>query len=257
MTVLLQGLRSAIALAMALLWFLPAGLWLHLVVLPASWIAPHRTPALITAYVRMMAIVFMSLLRLGGAQFRWTGTIPTDAPCVIVGNHQSLVDVVPIVRMMDPRVPAFVARSRYAKVPVIGAAMRMARCPLVDPRRDREGAVAAVAEAARTLDNGLLIFPEGHRTLDGEIRPWRAAGLLAILAARRVPVYLVVTDGLWQSRTLADFVFGVHRLRGETEAMGPVVPPDDARELPAFVEGLREAMIERLAEMRRRHAAGA
>jgi 1-acyl-sn-glycerol-3-phosphate acyltransferase len=148
-------------------------------------------------------------------------------------------------------VPAFVARKRYASVPVVGRAMVWAGCPIIDPTRDARGAVLALAEGAARLEHGILIFPEGHRTLDGEMRPFRTSGLIAMLTARRMPVYLAVTDGLWVNRTLADVVRNVHRMQGRTEVLGPVMPPEDAAAIPAFVESLQGTMAAHLAQMRR------
>jgi 1-acyl-sn-glycerol-3-phosphate acyltransferase len=102
----------------------------------------------------------------------------------------------------------------------------------------------------------MLIFPEGHRSVDGTIQPFHAAGAQAALKAQRMPVWLVVTDGFWASPRLVDFLFHVHRIRGETEVLGPFEPPADDKELPAFLSGLRDRMIVHLEEMRRRHASG-
>jgi 1-acyl-sn-glycerol-3-phosphate acyltransferase len=145
-----------------------------------------------------------------------------------------------------------VARSRYASVPVVGRAMQWAGCPIIDPTRDARGAVAAIAAAAARLDHGIFIFPEGHRTTDGEMRPFRTSGMIAMLTTRRMPVYLAVTDGLWINRALADVVVNVHRMRGVTEILGPMTPPEDAAALPAFVESVQDAMVAHLAQMRRR-----
>jgi 1-acyl-sn-glycerol-3-phosphate acyltransferase len=120
--------------------------------------------------------------------------------------------------MARPWVPAFVARRRYA-----------------------------------SLEHGILIFPEGHRTLDGEVRPFRTSGLIAMLTTRRMPVYLAVTDGLWVNRTLADVVFNVHRMRGVTEILGPFAPPADAVAIPGFVDSLRDIIVGHLAQMRQRN----
>ena len=94
------------------------------------------------------------------------------------------------------------------------------------------------------------MYPEGHRTLDGEIRPWRPAGLAACLGARRLPVYLVVEDGFWQGRRLVDFALNVHRMRGAIDVLGPFTPPEDEAAIPAFIEELRQRMVEHLASMR-------
>jgi hypothetical protein len=112
-------------------------------------------------------------------------------------------------------------------------------------------------DAARRLEHGMLIFAEGHRTLDGEVQPFQTAGVLTVLRERPVPVHLMVTDGFWAARRLVDFVLGVGKIRGETEVLGPFEPPADRDSLPAFVEGLRQTMIAHLAEMRGRRGGAA
>jgi 1-acyl-sn-glycerol-3-phosphate acyltransferase len=149
-------------------------------------------------------------------------------------------------------VPAFVPRQRYARfVPLVSGCIRLLGCPIVDPKRDPKGAVKAIGEAAARLPYGMLIFPEGHRSRDGELLPWRSSGLLAALRARRMPVYLVVGDGLWRTRRLVDFLVHLPRVRGRAEVIGPFSPPEDVDELPAFLDELRERMAAHLAEMRR------
>ena len=89
----------------------------------------------------------------------------------------------------EPYVPAFVTRRRYARfVPYVSRSVQMLGCPVIDPRRDARGALEVIAQKARTLEHGLVIFPEGHRSLDGEVRPFRVAGTVACLEARRVPL---------------------------------------------------------------------
>jgi hypothetical protein len=47
-----------------------------------------------------------------------------------------------------------------------------------------------------------------------------------MLRARRVPVWLIATDGFWAGRRLIDLVM-LHRIRGVTAVVGRFVPPDD------------------------------
>ena len=249
----LRQIRSALSLLLTLLVFVPGGLYLYLVLIPATVLFPSRADRWRAAFIKGMAHSLLAGLRVGGARFHRIGRIPTDGPCVVVGNHQSLADPAVLISMSDPWVPAFVARQRYGKVPVVGKSMEWANCPLIDPTRDARGAVAAIAAAAARLEHGLLIFPEGHRTLDGEIRPFRSSGLIAILTTRRMPVFLAVSDGLWVNRRLVDFVLNVHEMRGETEILGPFTPPEDPDAIPAFIDSLRDTMVGHLAQMRQRN----
>jgi 1-acyl-sn-glycerol-3-phosphate acyltransferase len=250
---ILRQLRSALSLLLTLFVFVPGGLYLYLVLVPATALFPARAKAWRAAFIKGMAHSLLAGLRVGGARFLRIDHIPTDGPCVVVANHQSLVDPAVLISMVKPWIPAFVARSRYANVPVIGTSMRWASCPIIDPTRDARGAVLAIAAAAAHLEHGLLIFPEGHRTLDGEVRPFRTSGLIAILTTRRMPVYLAVTDGLWVNRRLVDFVFNVHKMNGVTEILGPFAPPEDADAIPAFIDSLRDTMVGHLAQMRLRN----
>ncbi len=100
-----------------------------------------------------------------------------------------------------------------------------------------------------------MLFPEGHRSTDGQLRPFRSAGFEAMLRERSLPVYLVLNDGLWRVRRLVDLLFHVHRIDAVAEVMGPYLPPADPAQLPAFLLDLRETRSRRLAERRARASA--
>ena len=247
----IRGARSLLAVLLVALLFLVASLPLRLVVIPGARLFPRFRFLVVSVFMKGMAHGIFGLLGLGGARFRRRGTLPTATPVVIVANHQSLTDILQVALLAQPRVPAYVTRSRYKRfVPLVSACMRLLGCPIVDPERDAAGAIEAVRRGARELPHGLLIFPESHRSIDGAIRPFRLAGLEAILRERRAPVYLVVNDGAWRVRRLADLLFRAHLIDARSEAEGPLDPPEDDGRLPEFIAGLRTRLVDRLAEMR-------
>lgn len=251
----LGRLRSLLATVSLMLWMVVGGLYQRLVVYPAVFFFPRRRTALTSRYFKGMSHGILALMRAGGAKLRRTGTIPTHEPVLVLMNHQSLLDIPTAGLMSQPYVPLFVTRKRYHYgVPAVSPCLRLMGCPVVDPR-DRKAALRAVRDAARTLEHGMLIFPEGHRTRDGEIGEWKTAGILTVLRERRMPVYVVVTDGFWAARRFADFMMGVTGIRGQTVVLGPFLPPDDDAALGAFVAGLRDTMAAQLAGMRRNHVA--
>jgi 1-acyl-sn-glycerol-3-phosphate acyltransferase len=251
----LAGLRSALSVAAIVVWLMLGGLYQRIVVYPPALLWPRRRPAFTSPYFRGMSRVILALLRAGGARMTRTGTVPTDAPVLILMNHQSLLDILVAGLMSVPYGPAYVTRKRYEYgAPSISPNLRLLGCPIVDPE-DRKQALRVMREAARRLEHGLVIFPEGHRTRDGEIGEWKTAGVVSVLRERRLPVYLIVTDGFWSARRFVDFVFGVDQIRGQTVVMGPFEPPAHRDALPAFVDSLRERMVERLARLRRDDAA--
>jgi 1-acyl-sn-glycerol-3-phosphate acyltransferase len=247
----IRGARSLLAVLLVGLLFLLMSPVLRLFVLPGAALFPRHRFRLVSWFMKAMSASILGLLRLGGAHFRRRGVIPTESPVLVVANHQSLLDICQITLLSQPRVPAFVTRRRYARfVPLVSACIRLLGSPIVDPKRDPSGAVEAVRRGARELPHGILIFPEGHRSLDGAIRPFRTAGLETILSTRRTPVYLVLNEGVWRVRRFADLLFRVHLIDASSEVMGPFEPPADDARLPEFVQGLRETLVARLAELR-------
>jgi 1-acyl-sn-glycerol-3-phosphate acyltransferase len=247
----LRGARSLLAVLLIGLYFLVMSPVLRLLVIPGAWLFPQQRFLLITLFMRAMSAGILGLLQVGGARVRRVGSVPTDKPVLIVANHQSLTDITQITLMSHPRTPAFVARRRYVRfVPLVSACIRMLGSPIVDPKRDPQGAVEAIRQGARELPHGLIIFPEGHRSRDGSIRPFRAAGIETILAERLTPVYLVLNEGAWRVGRFADLLFRVHWIDASAEVLGPFDPPRDPSERAAFVRMLRETLLARLEERR-------
>ncbi len=247
----IRGARSLLSVLLVGLYFLLMSPVLRLVVVPGAWLFPRHRQLLVSWFMKAMSAGILGLLRLGGAHAHRTGTIPTAAPVLVVANHQALLDICQITLMAHPRVPAFVTRRRYARfVPLVSQCIRLLDSPIVDPKRDPAGAVEAIRRGARELRHGILIFPEGHRSVDGAIRPFRPAGLETILRERRTPVYLVLNEGVWRVRRLADLLFRAHLIDARSEVMGPFEPPADDSALPGFIQGLRQILVDRLAEIR-------
>jgi 1-acyl-sn-glycerol-3-phosphate acyltransferase len=247
----LRLLRGVAALLAVGLLFAGLGLYQRLVLWPLVRLRPARRHERVGRYMRFVAARALGLARFAGARFELEGRVPTDSPVLVVMNHQSLIDIPVATAMSGPRALRFVARWVYARfVPLVSVLLRISEAVVVDPDRAARGAVRRLARAAETLESGLLIFPEGVRSRDGSLSPFRAAGLKAVLRARRLPVYLIVIDGAWPCRTLLDFVRNAHRVQARAEVIGPLSPPGSDHELPGFVRSLEVLTRERLARMR-------
>jgi 1-acyl-sn-glycerol-3-phosphate acyltransferase len=246
---LLAGVRSLLGVGGLVVWLLVGDLWERVVVWPAMRLRPSRGQAIIAWYMKGMSRGILGLIRAAGGRVQRTGVVPTSEPGYIVMNHQSLLDIPTVVLMSEPYIPRFIARRRYGKwVPAVSLCMRLLGCPLIEPE-NRKGSLRALREAAQAQPHGILVFPEGHRTRDGEIQEFHTAGLEIMLRERPLPVYVLVTDGFWKGRRFVDFLFNIDRIDGVTEVMGPFPPPAD-REYRPFLEGIRGQMIERLRQMR-------
>ena len=113
----------------------------------------------------------------------------------------------------------------------------------------------AAISSGSFLTRGMVVCPCSMRTLAsiahgvGDQLVHRAADV--ILKERRMPIFLVVTDGLYKAPRLSDFVFHMHEIRGRTEVLGPLEPPPSDQDLEGFVETLRTRMVAQLEAWRR------
>lgn len=249
----LRGLRSALAFLLIIPLFVVTGAFQRFVLWPFVFLRPQRRKPVMCWFMHFMARSVLVTMRLGGARITEIGHVPTAQPLLILMNHQSLLDIPTAVALSRPNVPLIVTRKLYGRfIPMVSPMLRIQRYPLVDPLKNPRGAVAIIKQAARAQEHGILFYPEGHRGRGGEIGPFQTAGIRVVLKERRAPVYLIVTDGFWVCRDAKDFFFGIHRIDGRSEVLGPFEPPARDAEVPAFVERMRETMVAKLEAMRGR-----
>ncbi len=243
----LRGGRSLIALLCIFLLFALAGVVQRLVISPLIFFKPERRVAIMSRFMRLIARLVLAFVRAGGGRLTRRGVVPTGGPALILMNHQSLLDIPTAVRICAPYTPVFVTRLRYGRhIPMVSRMLILRRCPLVDPEAFPRRAVSVLKKAALEEDHGILIFPEGHRSPSGEIGPFDTAGLRVILRTRRMPVYLVVTDGFFVGRRLRDLVWNMHRIRGRTIVVGPLAPPAGYGDLDEFIASTQKTMMKHL-----------
>jgi 1-acyl-sn-glycerol-3-phosphate acyltransferase len=118
--------------------------------------------------------------------------VPPTGPCVLVVNHQSLLDA-PLVQAVCPRRVRAMAKSTQFQ----GALWRRLLTGLgAFPVRRFVPDPQAVRTALRILARGevLAVYPEGERSWDGRLQPMRR-GTLRLLASVGVPVLPVAVLG--------------------------------------------------------------
>ena len=129
-----------------------------------------------------------------GWKFRVEGVWPEGpGPYVVVANHQSLLDIVLLSRM--PREMKWVGKEELFKIPWIGWMLRLTG-DIAVKRGDAESGGEAITKAKAYLARGMsvMIFPEGTRSRDARLLPYKSGAFrLAIEAG--VPVLPVALRG--------------------------------------------------------------
>jgi 1-acyl-sn-glycerol-3-phosphate acyltransferase len=127
-----------------------------------------------------------------------------DSPQIFAANHQSDVDT--LVALACTPIPfRWIAKKELFNVPLFGAAMRNAGYIAID-RGDHDSALKSLDEAARIIQKGhsVMTFPEGTRSKDGTIQPFKQGVFyLAIRAGVPiVPVTIIGASAIMRKRSL-------------------------------------------------------
>jgi 1-acyl-sn-glycerol-3-phosphate acyltransferase len=115
-------------------------------------------------------------------------------PLIFASNHESALDIWVLVEML-PRMVRFVAKAELFRIPVFGWYMRLGGHVSVD-RRNHVQAVQSLRAAAALVRAGtsLIVFPEGTRSPDGRVQPFKK-GPFALAMEAGVPVVPVAVSG--------------------------------------------------------------
>lgn len=249
--------RGCLALFLTLMFLVLFDPVQRFVIVPLARLYPSRRVAILGRWQHIMRWISLSpIIYVGGARFPRPPAIPGGEGVLIIMNHQSIFDIPLVVESLPVNAfPRFITRKRYFKgIPLVSHLLRLYEYPSVDPQAGSEEmrrSLGSIRDAARKKDAPLCIFPEGTRTKDGEIGPFRPLGLRMILKQRAWRVYVLVGDGYWKAAKMKDFVRGMAGIRGKLELAGVFEWPDPGQNSDAFAEEVRRAMVDRLAEMRR------
>jgi 1-acyl-sn-glycerol-3-phosphate acyltransferase len=101
---------------------------------------------------------------------------------VFVSNHQSIYDI-PVLFQSLPYQLRIIAKASLGRFPVLGWHLRRTGHMLVDRRRPDRARI--FTWASRLTRNGLslIVFPEGTRSADGRVAPFKGGSFLVALEA--------------------------------------------------------------------------
>lgn len=106
---------------------------------------------------------------------------------IIMSNHQSQLDIPCLAKAAD-RLIGFVAKRELSRVPLLNYWMRQIGCIFID-RADKRGAHEALEKAALAMSHKpLVVFPEGTRSKDGNLLPFKLGGTRLALLAQAIIV---------------------------------------------------------------------
>jgi 1-acyl-sn-glycerol-3-phosphate acyltransferase len=169
----------------------------------------------------------------GREHLHWRG------PAVLAANHASLIDILVLFQLFRPF--KWVSKAENFKLPFIGWNMRLnGYVPLV--RGDKASIIEMLDRCSRLLAKGnpVLFFPEGTRSQDGVLRPFKD-GAFKLATDHDVPLVPIAVHGTGSALPKHGMVLQEH-----VDAWVQILEPMDPADYPS-VEALRDAARTRIA----------
>lgn len=165
--------------------------------------------------------------------------LPWHGPAVLVSNHESLGDILVLFGLYRPF--KWVSKAENFKLPLIGWNMRLNRyVPLV--RGDKVSISNMMARCEHWLARGvpILMFPEGTRSFDGQVKPFKD-GAFALARKMNCPIIPIVLTGTARTLPKHGWVLNT-RADCHVEVMPPV-DPSAFPDVPALRDYVRDLII--------------
>ncbi|MGE5305514.1 MAG: lysophospholipid acyltransferase family protein [Alphaproteobacteria bacterium] len=151
-----------------------------------------------------------SILKISGISLRITGLTHIDPKqrYIFMVNHQSNIDIPVLIQALRPFQLRWLAKKELLWVPLFGWALWAAKHITVK-RTDRSDALQSLKKAKQRIASGisLVFFPEGTRSPDGRLLPFKRGGFWLALQTQTpvVPITIrgsgtVLSKGDWRIR---------------------------------------------------------
>jgi len=141
-----------------------------------------------------------SLLLVPPMSYEVTGDehVQPDTQYFFLANHLSNFDV-PLLFRAIPTPIRYLAKKELYKVPVFAQALNVAGMVKIDRGAGAKSYAAINEGVARAKEKGysLIVFPEGTRSRDGELHPFKK-GAFRMAINTGLPVVPVTVNGTWE-----------------------------------------------------------
>ena len=181
-------------------------------------------------------------------KFHTSGELPKNKrnPYVMVSNHESFVDMLLISHLKIEM--KWLSKEAILKIPLVGWMMKMSGdVSLV--RGDPSSGAAALKVCETWLDRkmSVMIFPEGTRSLDGEIRAFKD-GAFRLAITTGTPILPMAVHGTRSALRKHDWRMG--NTNAEVRVLEPISTEGMTEEdIPVLRERVRDLIVAEVAKM--------
>ena len=165
--------------------------------------------------------------------------VAPDTAYVFAANHQSFLDIACLFYAIPSNL-YFIAKKEVMWMPFIGFFMWATGMIFVD-RKNRERAIASMDRAGRLIKSGknVLIFPEGTRSHDGQVKAFKK-GAFMMAAKADLPIVPVAVSGTEVSMPAKSFKVTPHPVK---VSIGAPISIGKEESIDDFIKSVRGTMI--------------
>lgn len=166
-----------------LLWFGVLLLVFHPIQVVTRWIWGYPVRKRVVDILNFALLYGLKIL---GAKITFRGfeKVPTGRPIIIVANHQSTLDIPPVVVGFRKNHPKFISKIELGKgIPSISYNLRYGGSVLIDRKNPRQSVKDILTLGKHIEENNYAacIFPEGTRSKNGKVKTFMPAGVASLV----------------------------------------------------------------------------
>ena len=211
------------------------------------------TVAVLTGFLRAPRWIFEFAYRLwasgilaaAGVRLDVQGAehLRADQYYFFVGNHQSAMDIPVLIAATGGRV-RFMAKRSLFYIPMLGWAMWFQEFVIIDRANARRAKVSIdkMLERLAAYPVSMVVFPEGTRSQDGTIAPFKH-GALKVCQRANLPVVPVAIDGSLDVHRSREFKIRPGRVH---VSFGEPIPAEELGDFSAseLADRVRDRVVE-------------
>jgi 1-acyl-sn-glycerol-3-phosphate acyltransferase len=184
--------------------------------------------------VDLLNLCLMRSLYLAGNTVKFTNNqnLPVGRPIIFISNHQSMFDIPPLIWYLRKYHAKFISKIELTKgIPSISFNLKYGGAANID-RKDQRQSIMQIVKLGQNMKEkkwSAVIFPEGTRSKNGKVKPFRAAGIATIL--KKCPEALLVPIVINHSWEIVRY--GIYPLNSFIRMQVEVLPPIEPGKTPA------------------------
>jgi 1-acyl-sn-glycerol-3-phosphate acyltransferase len=158
--------------------------------------------------------------------------LPIGRSIIFVANHQSLFDIPPLIWYLRKYHAKFISKVELTKgIPSISFNLKYGGGANINRKDSRQAITELIKFAERMKNNNwsAVIFPEGTRSVNGQVKSFQSAGIATIL--KKCPDALIVPVAIKNSWRMIQY--GLYPMNTFTPMTWEVLEPIEPGTTPA------------------------